>query len=69
MSEYLIFMLRFISVLTRMAYCITCARKGHHHMPETRGLCLSEEQTVNIVILFTISFLSLSYMHLCLSEG
>ncbi|KAH7278531.1 hypothetical protein KP509_38G045100 [Ceratopteris richardii] len=24
-------------------------KAGHHHMPETRGLCLSEEQTVNII--------------------
>ncbi|KAF3777814.1 DA1-related 2 protein [Nymphaea thermarum] len=23
--------------------------KGHHHMPETRGLCLSEEQTVTTI--------------------
>jgi len=23
--------------------------QGHHHMPETRGLCLSEEQTVSSV--------------------
>ncbi|KAL8514539.1 hypothetical protein ACS0TY_013586 [Phlomoides rotata] len=25
-------------------------RHGHHHMPETRGLCLSEEQTVSTVL-------------------
>ncbi|XP_042046705.1 protein DA1-like isoform X1 [Salvia splendens] len=25
-------------------------RHGHHHMPETRGLCLSEEQTVSTVM-------------------
>nr|GMC50419.1 protein DA1 isoform X2 [Ipomoea batatas] len=24
-------------------------RYGHHHMPETRGLCLSEEQTVSTI--------------------
>lgn len=24
-------------------------KDGHHHMPETRGLCLSEEQTVNTI--------------------
>ncbi|XP_077217208.1 LIM domain-containing protein HDR3-like isoform X2 [Tasmannia lanceolata] len=24
-------------------------KSGHHHMPETRGLCLSEEQTVNSI--------------------
>ncbi|EPS58140.1 hypothetical protein M569_16676, partial [Genlisea aurea] len=24
-------------------------RQGHHHMPETRGLCLSEERTVSMV--------------------
>ncbi|XP_022751352.1 protein DA1-related 1-like [Durio zibethinus] len=24
-------------------------KNGHHHLPETRGLCLSEEQTVNTV--------------------
>ncbi|CAK9178570.1 unnamed protein product [Ilex paraguariensis] len=24
-------------------------RHGHHHMPETRGLCLSEEQTVSTI--------------------
>ena len=23
--------------------------QGHHHLPETRGLCLSEEQTVTTV--------------------
>ncbi|KAK4743142.1 hypothetical protein SAY87_001143 [Trapa incisa] len=25
-------------------------RTGHHHMPETRGLCLSEEQTVTSIL-------------------
>ncbi|CAA3029834.1 protein DA1-related 1-like [Olea europaea var. sylvestris] len=25
-------------------------KNGHHHMPETRGLCLSEEQTVRIIL-------------------
>eukprot|EP00249_Psilotum_nudum_P012747 c23959_g1_i3 orf=1072-1527(+) len=25
-------------------------KEGHHHIPETRGLCLSEEQTLDIVI-------------------
>lgn len=25
-------------------------RNGHHHMPETRGLCLSEEQTVSTIL-------------------
>ncbi|GFQ04221.1 protein da1, partial [Phtheirospermum japonicum] len=25
-------------------------RHGHHHMPETRGLCLSEEQTVSSIL-------------------
>ncbi|CAL5332307.1 hypothetical protein CsSME_00013744 [Camellia sinensis var. sinensis] len=25
-------------------------RSGHHHMPETRGLCLSEEQTVSTIL-------------------
>ncbi|KAI7740117.1 hypothetical protein M8C21_023882, partial [Ambrosia artemisiifolia] len=24
--------------------------QGHHHMPETRGLCLSEEQTISTII-------------------
>jgi hypothetical protein len=24
-------------------------KNGHYHMPETRGLCLSEEQTVSTV--------------------
>jgi len=24
-------------------------KDGHHHMPETRGLCLSEEQTVSSI--------------------
>ncbi|KAK6922773.1 Protein DA1-like domain [Dillenia turbinata] len=24
--------------------------KGHHHLPETRGLCLSEEQTVSTIL-------------------
>ncbi|KAI8558861.1 hypothetical protein RHMOL_Rhmol04G0129100 [Rhododendron molle] len=27
-------------------------KSGHHHMPETRGLCLSEEQTVSTVRMF-----------------
>ncbi|KAL5973476.1 LIM domain-containing protein hdr3 [Asimina triloba] len=25
-------------------------KEGHHHMPETRGLCLSEEQTVRSIL-------------------
>ncbi|XP_017253733.1 protein DA1 isoform X1 [Daucus carota subsp. sativus] len=25
-------------------------KSGHHHMPETRGLCLSEEQTISTVL-------------------
>lgn len=25
-------------------------RHGHHHMPETRGLCLSEEQTISTIL-------------------
>ncbi|XP_021718530.1 protein DA1-related 1-like isoform X1 [Chenopodium quinoa] len=25
-------------------------KQGHHHMPETRGLCLSEEQTVRTIL-------------------
>ncbi|KAI3665764.1 hypothetical protein L6452_44395 [Arctium lappa] len=25
-------------------------KNGHHHMPETRGLCLSEEQTISTII-------------------
>ncbi|KAL7175496.1 hypothetical protein ACSBR2_029155 [Camellia fascicularis] len=25
-------------------------KSGHHHMPETRGLCLSEEQTVSTIL-------------------
>ncbi|XP_042474672.1 protein DA1-related 2-like isoform X3 [Zingiber officinale] len=25
-------------------------KEGHHHMPETRGLCLSEEQTVSSIL-------------------
>ncbi|KAL6572633.1 hypothetical protein OROMI_013591 [Orobanche minor] len=29
-------------------------RHGHHHMPETRGLCLSEEQTVSTVRLMSL---------------
>lgn len=24
-------------------------KNGHHHMPETRGLCLSEEQTISVI--------------------
>lgn len=28
--------------------------QGHHHMPETRGLCLSEEQTISTVRMFTV---------------
>ncbi|GER30798.1 hypothetical protein STAS_06755 [Striga asiatica] len=31
--------------------CCSCERmEGHHHMPETRGLCLSEEQTVSTIL-------------------
>jgi hypothetical protein len=26
-------------------------KHGHHHLPETRGLCLSEEQTVTTVFI------------------
>ncbi|TYG69258.1 hypothetical protein ES288_D05G217500v1 [Gossypium darwinii] len=30
--------------------CCSCERmEGHYHMPETRGLCLSEEQTVSTI--------------------
>ncbi|KAL9327721.1 hypothetical protein ACSQ67_002724 [Phaseolus vulgaris] len=30
--------------------CCSCERmEGHHHLPETRGLCLSEEQTVTTI--------------------
>ncbi|KAK9270235.1 hypothetical protein L1049_025812 [Liquidambar formosana] len=25
-------------------------KTGHHHMPETRGLCLSEEQTISTIL-------------------
>jgi hypothetical protein len=28
---------------------VFCGYQGHHHLPETRGLCLSEEQTVSTV--------------------
>lgn len=28
---------------------IFCDVQGHYHMPETRGLCLSEEQTISTV--------------------
>lgn len=31
--------------------------QGHHHMPETRGLCLSEEQTVSTVRASSFYFL------------
>jgi hypothetical protein len=60
MSHFMMSMLQILNVLTLMAHYLICAQKGHHHMPETRGLCLSEEQTVNIVILFTSPSLSLS---------
>uniref|UniRef100_K3XWX9 LIM zinc-binding domain-containing protein n=1 Tax=Setaria italica TaxID=4555 RepID=K3XWX9_SETIT len=31
--------------------CCSCERmEGHHHLPETRGLCLSEEQTVSTIL-------------------
>ncbi|KAF6176024.1 hypothetical protein GIB67_032647 [Kingdonia uniflora] len=33
------------------ARCCSCERlEGFHHMPETRGLCLSEEQTVTSIL-------------------
>ncbi|KAJ9684376.1 hypothetical protein PVL29_016712 [Vitis rotundifolia] len=33
-----------------VARCCSCERlEGHHHLPETRGLCLSEEQTVKSI--------------------
>ncbi|KAJ4840460.1 Protein da1 [Turnera subulata] len=35
-------------------YCWVCnlslLKKGHYHMPETRGLCLSEEQIVSTIL-------------------
>ncbi|XP_010262653.1 PREDICTED: protein DA1-related 2-like isoform X3 [Nelumbo nucifera] len=32
------------------ARCCSCERlEGHHHMPETRGLCLSEEQNISSI--------------------
>jgi hypothetical protein len=35
-------------------YTVSCFFwvQGHHHLPETRGLCLSEEQTVSTVRVF-----------------
>lgn len=47
--------------------------KGHHHLPETRGLCLSEEQTVSTVRVLTIKhiyelFLFPDIFQICLSE-
>ncbi|RVX15020.1 Protein DA1 [Vitis vinifera] len=30
--------------------CFLVLDQGHHHMPETRGLCLSEEQTVSTIL-------------------
>lgn len=35
----------FLSLVYHSANC----GQGHHHLPETRGLCLSEEQTVTTV--------------------
>ncbi|THG23247.1 hypothetical protein TEA_017461 [Camellia sinensis var. sinensis] len=32
-------------------------KSGHHHMPETRGLCLSEEQTVSTMLLELLDLL------------
>jgi hypothetical protein len=31
-------------------YFVSCGNQGHHHLPETRGLCLSEEQTVSTIL-------------------
>lgn len=53
---------RLLDVLCLLGELIFCNAKkltvvlslgqGHHHMPETRGLCLSEEQTVSTVRMF-----------------
>lgn len=38
-----------LSCLLYFSYFFTFSCQGHHHLPETRGLCLSEEQTVHTV--------------------
>ncbi|KAI8558864.1 hypothetical protein RHMOL_Rhmol04G0129100 [Rhododendron molle] len=38
-------------------------KSGHHHMPETRGLCLSEEQTVSTVRMFASPFSCILSLH------
>ncbi|RVW50441.1 Protein DA1-related 1 [Vitis vinifera] len=38
------------SPLLNKFICFLVLDQGHHHMPETRGLCLSEEQTVSTIL-------------------
>ncbi|KAF7140133.1 hypothetical protein RHSIM_Rhsim06G0037300 [Rhododendron simsii] len=49
-------LLDFLFLLGELIFCsakkltvVLSRGQGHHHMPETRGLCLSEEQTVSTV--------------------
>ena len=39
----------FFNYVTSCNYFVSFGNQGHHHLPETRGLCLSEEQTVSTV--------------------
>lgn len=45
------------------SYSVSVYDQGHYHMPETRGLCLSEEQTISTVRVFlkTIVFIVLLF--------
>lgn len=46
-SFLLVFFLQIVQPSETLMY--NCIIQGPHHMPETRGLCLSEEQTVTSV--------------------
>lgn len=54
--------LNYVLVIFIICFCV----QGHHHMPETRGLCLSEEQTVSTVGLSFHDILPLQcYIYIC----
>lgn len=48
------------------SYFVSFGYQGHHHLPETRGLCLSEEQTVSTVRVFpNTNWIILSLFNSC----
>lgn len=47
------------SFLTNTSFLFFSCGQGHYHMPETRGICLSEEHTISKVR----THLSLSHFH------